>query len=128
VNGRPADLAYFIGYRIAEAYYRKTPDKAKAIADILNCGDPEKFLQQSGYAERFKKLVYNNTTTGRTPLNLAVSNDGEHFTIFDTLEDGPGEYSYPAIIQGSDDDLRITYTWNRKSIAFVRVPLSRIPK
>jgi predicted neuraminidase len=73
-------------------------------------------------------LVYNNTTRGRTPLNLAVSNDGEHFTMFDTLEDGPGEYSYPAIIQRSDDDLCITYTWNRKSIAFVRVPLSRIPK
>lgn len=73
-------------------------------------------------------LVFNNTTKGRTPLNLAVSEDGEHFTVFATLEDAPGEYSYPAIIQGSNGDLYITYTWDRKSIRFVRVPLTRIPK
>ena len=73
-------------------------------------------------------LVFNNTSTGRTPLNLAVSEDGEHFKMFDALEDRPGEYSYPALIQGSDGDLYITYTWDRKSICFVRVPLTRIPK
>lgn len=73
-------------------------------------------------------LVFNDTTTGRTPLNLAVSEDSEHFKMFDTLEDRPGEYSYPALVQGSNGDLYITYTWNRKSICFVRVPLSRIPK
>ncbi|HEY1894648.1 MAG TPA: sialidase family protein [Terracidiphilus sp.] len=73
-------------------------------------------------------LVFNNTTSGRTPLNLAVSEDGEHFRIFDTLEDAPGEYSYPAVIQGSSGDLYIAYTWNRKSIRFVRVALARIPK
>jgi predicted neuraminidase len=73
-------------------------------------------------------LVFNDTSTGRTPLNLAVSHDGEHFMIFATLEDGPGEYSYPAIIQGRSGDLYITYTWNRKSIAFRRLPLSQVPK
>jgi predicted neuraminidase len=73
-------------------------------------------------------IVFNNTTTGRTPLNLAVSADGENFKVFDTLEDAPGEYSYPAIIQGGNGDLYITYTWNRKSIRFVRVSLARIPK
>ena len=73
-------------------------------------------------------LVFNNTKTGRTPLNLAISADGEHFKIFDTLEDQPGEYSYPAVIQGRNGDLYITYTWNRKSICFVRIPLMRIPK
>ena len=36
-------------------------------------------------------LIYNNTTAGRTPLNLAVSTDGEHFKIFTTLEDQLGE-------------------------------------
>jgi predicted neuraminidase len=73
-------------------------------------------------------LVFNNTTSGRTPLNLAISEDGEHFRIFDTLEDAPGEYSYPAVIQGSSGDLYITYTWDRKSIRFVRVSLARIPR
>jgi len=51
-NGRPADLGYFIGYRIAEEYYNKAPDKKKAIASILN-EDADKLLNDSGYAKRF---------------------------------------------------------------------------
>jgi predicted neuraminidase len=72
-------------------------------------------------------LVYNHTTKGRTPLNLAVSKDGEHFQMFRTLESDPGEYSYPALIQGRDGDLHLTYTWDRKRIKYQRIPLSEIP-
>ena len=72
-------------------------------------------------------LIYNNTTKARTPLNLAVSADGEHFKIFATLEDQPGEYSYPAIIQGKAGELDMTYTWNRKRIRFATVPLANVP-
>jgi predicted neuraminidase len=72
-------------------------------------------------------LIYNNTTSGRTPLNLAVSSDGEHFKMFYTLEDAPGEDSYPAIIQSSNGDIYMTYTWDRRSIEFVRFPLAQIP-
>jgi predicted neuraminidase len=73
-------------------------------------------------------LIYNNTTSGRTPLNLAVSKDGEHLSMFQTLESQPGEYSYPAIIQAQSGDLLMTYTWNRKTIRYVRLSLSYIPK
>ncbi len=55
VNGRPADLGYFVGYRIAEAYYKRASDKNAAVAEILNCSDTEKFLRMSGYGEQFKK-------------------------------------------------------------------------
>ena len=72
-------------------------------------------------------LLFNNTTVGRTPLNLAVSNDGEHFKIFQTLEEGPGEFSYPAMIQSRGGDLHITYTWNRKRIRYARIPLRDVP-
>ena len=72
-------------------------------------------------------LIFNNTTKGRTPLNLAVSTDGEHFRVFRTLEDEAGEFSYPALIQGRDGDLYMTYTWNRKRIRFVRLPLADVP-
>jgi predicted neuraminidase len=72
-------------------------------------------------------LIFNNSTASRTPLNLAVSKDGEHFQIFETLEDGPGEFSYPALIQGRDGDLHITYTWNRKRIGYARIPLGDVP-
>jgi predicted neuraminidase len=73
-------------------------------------------------------LIYNHTDKGRTPLNLAVSRDGEHFRMFQTLESEPGEYSYPALIQGREGDLHMTYTWNRKTIRYVRVPLADIPE
>jgi len=72
-------------------------------------------------------LIFNNTTKGRTPLNLAVSSDGEHFRIFHTLEDAPGEYSYPSMIQARNGDLYATYTWNRKRIRFAHIPLADIP-
>jgi predicted neuraminidase len=72
-------------------------------------------------------LVYNHTEKGRSPLNLAVSKDGENWTPVVTLESEPGEFSYPAIIQGSDGNLHITYTWNRKKIRYVEVPLGDIP-
>jgi predicted neuraminidase len=71
---------------------------------------------------------YNHTNSGRSPLNLAVSNDGENFKMFYTLEDQPGEFSYPAIIQGRNGDLHITYTWQRKRIRYVQYPLAAIPK
>ena len=72
-------------------------------------------------------LIYNDTTSGRSPLNLAVSKDGEHFSMFYALETKPGEFSYPALIQDSSGDLEMTYTWDRKSIAYVRMPLSEVP-
>ncbi|MBZ5497001.1 MAG: exo-alpha-sialidase [Acidobacteriia bacterium] len=73
-------------------------------------------------------LVYNHSSRERTPLNLAVSKDGERFQMFYTLEDQPGEYSYPAIIQARRGDLHITYTWNRKRIRHVMIPLPDISR
>jgi len=55
VNERPADLAYFVGYRVTEAYYNSAPDKRKALAEILNFSDADKLLNDSGYAARFGK-------------------------------------------------------------------------
>jgi len=72
-------------------------------------------------------LIYNNTPSGRTPLSLAVSKDGEHFTHILDLETTPGEYSYPALIQSRNGDLLATYTWNRKHIQFATIPLISIP-
>lgn len=58
-------------------------------------------------------LVYNPTTRRRTPLSVAVSPDGIEWQDILTLEDQPGEYSYPAIIQDSGGLVHITYTWKR---------------
>lgn len=50
---RPADLGYYMGYRIAEAYYLHAEDKKKAIHDILTVHDFPAFLQGSHYADKF---------------------------------------------------------------------------
>lgn len=73
-------------------------------------------------------LIFNNSYNKRTPLNLAVSNDGEHFNVFKTLEDGPGQYSYPAIVQAANGDLLMTYSWRRETIKFVRMKLADVPR
>ncbi len=73
-------------------------------------------------------MIFNDTPRGRSPLNLAISRDGLHFRVFATLEQGPGEYSYPAIIQAPDGALEMTYTWHRTTIKHVHLPLSEVPK
>ena len=73
-------------------------------------------------------MIYNRSTHARTPLNLAISHDGEHWKDFYELETEPGEYSYPALIQAQNGDLLMTYTWRRKKIRFVRYPIGKIPQ
>lgn len=73
-------------------------------------------------------LIFNDTPRGRSPLNLAVSRDGEHFRVFATLEQGAGEYSYPAVIQDANGDLEMTYTWQRRSIKHVHLALKEVPE
>jgi predicted neuraminidase len=62
-------------------------------------------------------LVYNPTTKGRSPLSVAISEDGKNWQNTLELENEPGkEFSYPAVIQTSDGLVHITYTWLRKRV------------
>ncbi len=57
----------------------------------------------------------------RSPLSLLISCDnGENFSEAFRLEEGEGEFSYPAVIFESGS-LYCTYTWNRKKIAYARI-------
>ena len=76
-------------------------------------------------------LVYNNFETlpgtpkgARTPLSLAVSTDGIHWTHKLTLEDSPiSQYSYPSVIQGKDGKLHVVYTWRRQRVKYMLIDL-----
>jgi predicted neuraminidase len=71
-------------------------------------------------------VVYNHSTTERTPLNVAVSSDGKIWQSALVLEFDPGEYSYPAVIQSSDGLVHITYTWKRQRIKHVVLDPSKL--
>ena len=45
----PADLGYWIGYRITKAYYRNATDKRQALRDIIELRDPKAILAKSGW-------------------------------------------------------------------------------
>jgi hypothetical protein len=51
--GVPADLGYYVGRKICEAYYQRAKDKKKAIRELVEMRDATKILQGSGYAEQF---------------------------------------------------------------------------
>ena len=80
-------------------------------------------------------LVYNHNTRdgsknkGRSPLNVAVSNDGIDWLAALVLEDdlnAPNGFAYPAVIQTSDGLVHITYTWERKRIKHVVIDPAKL--
>jgi len=81
--------------------------------------NPSAGTDASTMADGRHVLIYNHTEKGRSPLNVAVSRDGKVWEAAAVLESEPGEYSYPAVIQGADGRLHVTYTWRRLRIKHV---------
>lgn len=50
---RPADLGYYMGFKIAESFYDKAADKSEAVKIIIQVTDFKNFLEASGYEEKF---------------------------------------------------------------------------
>jgi predicted neuraminidase len=79
-------------------------------------------------------LVYNHVLPpgkevkgARTPLNVAISNDGVKWYAASILEDSPiNQYSYPSVIQTSDGMVHIVYTWRRQRIRHVVIDPSKL--
>jgi alpha-L-rhamnosidase len=81
-------------------------------------------------------LVYNHTLPNenwvkgkgpRTPLNVAISNDGIKWYAVNVLEDSPiSQYSYPSVIQTKDGLVHIVYTWRRERIKHVVIDPAKI--
>jgi predicted neuraminidase len=92
---------------------------SKLVATSLP--NPDSGIDAVTLADGRHLLVYNPTTKGRSPLTVAISPDGKTWKTALVLEDQPGEYSYPAVIQSADGMVHITYTWHRKKIRHVVV-------
>jgi predicted neuraminidase len=72
-------------------------------------------------------LACNPTHQGRTPLALLVSEDnGATWSWRVDLETEPGEYSYPSIVQASDGQVHVVYTYRRMRIQHVTLDPDKI--
>jgi len=111
--------------RIAEAF---SGDGGRTWSQLrlTELPNPNSGIDAVTLADGRHLLVYNHTTQGRSPLNVAVSSDGRLWQAALVLEDQPGEYSYPAVIQASDGLVHITYTWRRKRIKHVVLDPQRL--
>jgi predicted neuraminidase len=84
--------------------------------DLVN---PNSGIDGVTLADGRQLLVYNHTRLGRSPLNVAISKDGKTWEAAAVLENSPGEYSYPAVIQTADGLVHITYTHKRQRVKHV---------
>lgn len=62
----------------------------------------------------------------RSPLNVAVTEDGRQWNAALVLEDQPGEYSYPSVIQAANGLVHIVYTWKRDRVKHVVVDPAKL--
>ena len=119
-------------------------DNGRTWGEVKSLGlpNPNSGTDAVTLREGFHLLVYNHSDRPahkwsglRSPLNVAVSVDGVHWESIlelERLEDGKGELSYPAVVQGRDNLIHITYTWKRRKIRHVvldpKIILEKYPK
>jgi predicted neuraminidase len=99
-----------------------------ALSLIDSLPNPNAGIDAVTLADGRQLIVYNPTTRGRTPLAVATSRDGRTWTKVLTLEDQPGEYSYPAVIQTSDGRVHVTYTWKRQRVKHVVIDPAKLAR
>jgi len=106
----------------------KSSDNGKSWTDLKPSGlpNPNSGTDAQTLKDGRHLLVYNHVGKNpnkwggkRSPLNVAVSNDGENWEAALVLEDQPGEYSYPSLIQSEDGMVHIVYTWKREKVKHV---------
>jgi predicted neuraminidase len=65
-------------------------------------------------------LAYNPSDRLRTPLCVAIAGNDERWQAQRTMEEGRGEYSYPALFQAPDGIIHLVYTYKRQYIQHAR--------
>ena len=94
---------------------------------LLELPNPNSGLDAVTLRDGWQLLVYNHNirtgpSKGRSPLNVAISEDGKKWSAVAELEndpEAPDGFAYPAVIQSRDGLVHVTYTWQRKRIKHV---------
>jgi len=97
---------------------------------LLDLPNPDSGTDAVTLRDGRQLLVYNHNVRtgsnnkGRSPLNVALSDDGKNWRPVLVLEndpDAPSGFAYPAVIQTRDGLVHITYTWERRRIKHVAI-------
>jgi predicted neuraminidase len=117
----PADLQLLCRSKSGNILTARSKDAGQSWTPLMKTDlpNPNSGIDAVTLKDGLHLVVYNHTRKGRSPLNVAVSKDGQTWTQAITLESQPGEYSYPAVIQSADGNVHITYTWKREKIRHV---------
>ena len=97
-------------------FWSKDEGKTWSNPQFIGLPNPNSGLDAVKLRDGRALLVYNHTKQGRSPLNVAVTDNGKQWSAALVLENDPGEYSYPAVIQSGDGMVHVTYTWRRTKI------------
>jgi predicted neuraminidase len=95
--------------------------------------NPNSGIEAVTLADGRHLLIYNPLSTDksnwgkRSTLSIAMSLDGAAWTkIADLEKEIGGEFSYPAVIQTSDGQVHVTYTWKRQKIKHLVIDPSKL--
>lgn len=84
--------------------------------EMTNLDNPDSPVDAIRLTNRDILIVGNFTRSGRTPLSIARTTDGQWFTKLRDIEDDPQrEVTYPCFIQSSNGTFYVSYTWNYRS-------------
>jgi predicted neuraminidase len=125
-DGRLQALCRTESQRIYETWSK---DQGKTWSDLASTElpNPDSGIDAVTLADGRHLLVYNHTTEGRSPINVAVSDDGKSWSAALILEEEPGaEFSYPAVIQTNDGKVHLTYTWKRQRIKHAAIDPAKL--
>lgn len=91
------------------------------IAEQLEAPNPNSSIGGLVLKNGRRFLVHNPDAgrRNRTPLVISKITGYDKLRRVATLEDSPGEYSYPTAIQASDGRIHVVYTWRREKIKHV---------
>lgn len=101
----------------------RTEDGGRTWSDTATAdqANPDASVAVARLADGTLLMAYNPRSDGRSELALATSVDGLRWQHRRVVEfEAGGEFSYPALLVASDDEIHLTYTWQRKHIRHLR--------